>query len=100
MLRPDLPGFASLLLLLPASAAEPEWPQWRGPNRDNVWPVRDLLHQVPAKLPQLWAKPIGGGFGGVALSGGRVYVMDRQTTPRDVERVVCLDLDNGETKWV
>src|SRR5262245_13308893 len=97
-LFPALAIFLGLPIL--ACAADPEWPQWRGPNRDNVWPRRDFPQQVPTKLPQLWTKPIGGGYGGIAISGNRVYVMDRQKEPVDIERVVCLDLDNGETKWV
>src|SRR5262249_36766833 len=101
MNRPAFPAFAIFLgLPLIALGADPEWPQWRGPNRDNVWPRRDFPQRVPARLAQLWTKPIGGGYGGIAISGGRVYVMDRQTAPGAEGRVVCLDLDSGKTKWV
>lgn len=95
--------FVAVLMAFSAAAAlagEPEWPQWHGPNRDQVWPVRNLPEALPKTPTAKWSKPIGGGFGGVAISGGRVFVMDRQTSPREVERVVCIDLDNGETKWV
>jgi outer membrane protein assembly factor BamB len=95
------PAFASLLILPRcASAADGDWPQWRGPGRDNVWPCRDFPQKLPARLPQLWRQPIGGGYGGIAAAGGRVFVMDRQKTPRDVERVVCFDLDTGARNWV
>jgi len=97
-----LPFLAMLAILLPAIglAGDPQWPQWRGPKRDNVWPVTQLPKKLPAKLPPLWSKPLGGGYGGIAVSGDRVFVMDRQTMPKDVERVVCLDLDTGERNWV
>jgi outer membrane protein assembly factor BamB len=81
-------------------AAEPEWPQWHGPKRDQVWPIRDLPAALPQSSKPRWVKPLGGGFGGVAVSGGRVLVMDRQTKPREVERIVCMDIDTGAIKWV
>jgi len=95
-------AFLILNAIVPTvSAAEPdaEWPQWHGPNRDQVWAVRNLP-DLPKELAPLWKKPIGGGFGGVSVAGGHVFVMDRQKDPKETERVVCLSLDNGDTKWV
>ncbi|MCX7700117.1 MAG: PQQ-like beta-propeller repeat protein [Gemmataceae bacterium] len=82
-----------------AAAGDPQWPQWRGPNRDNVWPVSIHPERLPEKLRTIWRKPIGGGYGGIAISGDRVFVMDRQTEPREVERVVALELATGQTIW-
>src|SRR5262245_46662108 len=92
----------TLILLLPSLilAAEPEWPQWHGPKRDQVWPIRDLPVVLPKSPKPRWVKPLGGGFGGVAVSGGRVFVMDRQTKPAEIERIVCMELDSGAIKWV
>ncbi len=81
-------------------ATDPQWPQWRGPSRDNVWSIAELPERWPEKLTPLWRKPLGGGYGGVAISGDRVFVMDRQTEPAEVERVVSLDLATGRTIWV
>lgn len=86
-----------LCLILPALAAD--WPQWRGANRDNVWPEKNLPDKLPAKLTPRWKQPLGGGYGGIAVRDGRVYVQDRQTSPREVERVVCLDAADGKTLW-
>jgi outer membrane protein assembly factor BamB len=100
-----MPRIAAVMFLVacnfPLPAAEPDadWPQWHGPNRAQVWAVRNLP-ALPKEVPALWRKPIGGGFGGVAVARGRVFVLDRQKTPREVERVLCMDLDTGETKWV
>src|SRR5580658_4814635 len=90
-----------LLILLaivgPASAGD--WPQWRGPGRDNVWHEKDLPDRLPDNIKPRWKRPLGGGYGGIAVTGGRVYVMDRQKLPREVERVVCLDAGSGKTLW-
>lgn len=85
------------------AAAEPDadWPQWHGPNRASVWSNSKLPTTFPeAGPPVRWRRPIGGGYGGIAVVGKRVYVMDRQTKPAEVERVLCLDFDTGEPIWV
>jgi outer membrane protein assembly factor BamB len=75
-----------------------DWPQWRGAGRDNLWPQKGL-DSLPENPAPLWKQSIGGGFGGIAVSGGRVYVMDRLKKPREVERVVCLDAKTGKRLW-
>jgi outer membrane protein assembly factor BamB len=94
-------GRALLLLLLACTgpAAAGDWPQWRGPNRDSVWQETDLSERLVGPRQPRWKQPLGGGYGGIAVSAGRVYVMDRQKEPREVERVVCLDAANGKTLW-
>jgi outer membrane protein assembly factor BamB len=76
-----------------------DWPQWRGKNRDNVWAVKGLPDKLPDELTPRWKKPIGAGYGGIAVTGGRVYVMDRQKQPKEIERVVCLDAESGKQLW-
>ena len=71
----------------------------RGPGRDGVWPEKDLPDKLPAKLEPRWRKPIGGGYGGIAVAGGRVYVLDRQKEPKEIERVLCLDAATGKALW-
>jgi outer membrane protein assembly factor BamB len=95
------PCFAVIVALAATwnTALAADWPQWRGRNRDGVWPEKGLPDRLSAELKARWRKPIGGGYGGIAVTGGRVYVMDRQTRPREVERVVCLDARTGETLW-
>jgi outer membrane protein assembly factor BamB len=87
------------LVLVAAAAAADDWPQWRGPGRDGVWHAGGLPGRLPDKLPRRWRRPLGGGYGGIAVACGRVYVQDRQKAPAEVERVVCLDADTGETVW-
>ncbi|MCA9449803.1 MAG: PQQ-like beta-propeller repeat protein, partial [Candidatus Omnitrophica bacterium] len=51
------------------------------------------------QLPLKWSVPIGPGYNGPTVAEGRVYVMDRQTQPTEIERVHCLDWETGETIW-
>jgi outer membrane protein assembly factor BamB len=95
----------------PAATAD-DWPQWLGPRRDAVWRETDLLDKFPPDGPKvLWRKPVGGGYAGPAVAGGKVYLTDRITdTPqvggglkrsrsKGTERVLCLDEKTGETIW-
>jgi outer membrane protein assembly factor BamB len=84
----------------PVLASDPQWPQWRGPRRDNVWSVGTFPEKCPETLAVVWRNSLGGGYGGVAIADNRVFVMDRIKEPREVERVVSFDLETGKTFWV
>jgi outer membrane protein assembly factor BamB len=95
---------AITLLILNAVVAQnvyaADWPQWRGPGRDGALKETGLPDKFPADgFKPRWRKPIGGGYGGIAVSGGRVYVMDRQKEPKEIERVLCLDAATGKQLW-
>jgi hypothetical protein len=47
-------------------------PQWRGPNRDGVFPATGLLHEWPKEGPRLlWQTTgLGKGLSSVAVVGG------------------------------
>ena len=92
-----MPRTLALLLVVPLLVAG-DWPQWRGPKRDNVAHLPGLPDNLPDKLPARWRMPIGGGYGGISVVGERLYVMDRQKDP-EVERVLCLDTQTGKTLW-
>ena len=84
----------------PTPTAGEDWPRWRGPRGDGTWRAPKLPAAWPENgLPRVWRQEIGGGYGGIAVSGGRVYVMDRQREPADVERVLCLDAVTGVPLW-
>src|SRR5687767_6468447 len=92
-------------LLITSAARADDWPQWQGPKRDGVWRETGILAKFPAGGPKvLWRSPIGGGFAGPAVAGGKLYVTDRQGEPlpkgkeapgktglTGKERVACLD---------
>lgn len=71
-----------LLLALLAAQAQPasapgHWPQWRGPNRDNVSTETGLLKEWPEGGPTLLWKATGAGDGGgpVSVAGGLIFVL-------------------------
>ena len=77
-----------------------DWPQWRGPNRDGVWHETGILDKFPSPQIELrWRAPVGSGYSGPTVAGGRVYVTDRQTQPKQVERVHCFDARTGRPVW-
>lgn len=92
-----------------------DWPQWMGPNRDNVWKETGILDKFPAGGPKvLWRTPINAGYSGPAVAGGKVYITDRVLAkgaanpddPFDIknqvasnERVLCLDQKTGQEVW-
>ncbi len=99
-------------MLSPCLLAE-DWPQWRGAKRDGVWREGGIVTSLPAKLAYKWRRPIGGGYSGPVVAGGRVYVTDRLLAtgvrnPDDPfqkeklqggERVLCLDSKTGAEIW-
>lgn len=77
-----------------------DWPRWRGPNADGRWNPSNIPADFAKKEPQqLWKTEIGEGFGGVTVSEGLVYVMDRQKNPKEVERVICFNTESGRELW-
>ncbi len=88
----------SAALAFAASEAAPDWPQWRGPNRDAVAKESGLLAQWPESGPPLaWkANGLGGGFSSLAISGGRIYTIgDREGS----QQVIAMNLADGKTVW-
>jgi outer membrane protein assembly factor BamB len=86
-------------LLASGSIPAGDWPQWRGATRNSVAQLEGLPDRLPETLPIRWRRPIGGGYGGIAVHTGRVYVQDRQKGPQEVERILCLDAATGRTLW-
>ena len=100
-------------LVATASRAD-DWPQWLGPQRDAVWRETGIIDKFPAEGPKVkWRVPIGAGYSGPAVTGGRIYLMDRKlakagsnpSNPFDratipgTERIFCLDEASGKLIW-
>jgi outer membrane protein assembly factor BamB len=79
------------------ASPEPDWPQWRGPNRDGVSPETGLLQQWPedgAKL--LWkASGLGRGYCAPIVVGNRIYLTG---DVGDELHIFALDLQ-GQRVW-
>ena len=87
---------AIYLSLHSASAAEPEWTGWLGPNR-NGWVSDVKLPQAwPDAIQPRWRIKVGAGYGSPLLADGHVYQHARQD---DQEVAWCVDLDTGNIRW-
>ncbi len=83
-----------------ALAAEPSsgWPQWRGPQRDNISSFTGLSKDWKAQPPALLWKTtgLGGGYASVSIADGRLYT----TGNRDnAQHVTAVDLNTHEVVW-
>lgn len=101
-----------LLLLSAVTTFADDWPQWMGPQRDNIWREKDVLEQIPpGGLPVLWRAAVAGGYSGPAVADGMVFVTDYQTSDNvkvdnfarqkftGRERVLCLEEATGKERW-
>lgn len=94
------------LSLIPAAAltssaavpAQPDWPQWQGPERNNLSKDTGLLKQWPAGGPKaLWKSGnLGNGYGSLAIAGDRVYV---QGGRNGKSTVFALSRTDGRPVW-
>ncbi len=81
-----------------ACAFAADWPGYYGPRRDGTSTEKGLLRTWPKEGPKvIWTVPVGIGFGGPAVSGSRVYLLDRDDSVGDNLR--CFDLSNGKELW-
>lgn len=81
-------------------AVADDWPQWRGPTRDGVWRETGVVEKFDTEqLPIQWRVEIDSGYSGPTVADGRVYITDRQTEPKQVERVHCIDAATGKVLW-
>ena len=87
----------ALALPLPAWAQGGDWPQWLGPHRDGRYDGPALAAEWPGGgPPELWRRPVGEGFAGPAVAGGRVLLFHRLEGREVLE---ALDAASGEPLW-
>lgn len=74
-----------------------DWPGFLGPTGDSKSPETGILHPWPDKgLRLVWKRDLGIGYGGPAISRGRLFQCDRQD---DQARITCLRSETGEELW-
>ena len=93
-------GLAIALGINAASAmdASDDWPQWRGPNRDDHSSDTGLLKTWPQGGPKLlWkASGLGRGYSGVSLAGDRLFTMGDQG---DASNLIAVRPTDGHILW-
>ncbi len=98
--RGRLGGFRLTLLaacLAPFALLGADWPQFLGPGRNGVSSETGLLSTWPKSGPPLaWQQPIGSGFSGPVVAGGRLLLFHRLA---DKEGLICLDAATGKEQW-
>lgn len=80
------------------AASSAEWPQWRGPNRDNLSQEKGTLQQWPDGGPALaWkSSGLGIGYSSVSIANGKIFTMgDRGGS----QYVIALSLNDGKELW-
>lgn len=83
--------------LLSTSVHAGDWPQILGPNRDGRADNERLASTWPAGRPGVrWQRPVGSGFAGVAVAGGKVVLFHRVG---DQELVEAMDARTGVPLW-
>ncbi len=99
MTRRSLLLLAGWFALLGPAVLAADWPQWRGPNRDDVSLDKGLLQKWPENGPKLlWTyENAGAGYSAPAIVGDRLYCMGARNGD---EYVYALDLSkNGGEVW-
>ncbi len=97
-MKKNVVGTGLLILVLSSFCSASDWPQYLGPERNAVSKETGIKRDWRDGGPEvLWTIPLGEGFGGAAISGGTVYVLDRQGETGDILRAV--DLATGKENW-
>jgi outer membrane protein assembly factor BamB len=85
-----------VLLIAASSLGAQDWPQWRGPNRDNKVVGFTAPATWPTELKQQWKVTVGKGESSPVLMDGKIYVFGRQGGD---EVTQCLDAATGKELW-
>jgi outer membrane protein assembly factor BamB len=90
---------AAFIILAAITALGGDWPQFRGPNRDNISTETGLYRTWPAGGPKLlWKIPVAEGYAGAAIKDGRLYLNDYNAEKKE-HLIRCLSLADGKDLW-
>ena len=96
-MKPLAGAIAAILLSTTAGRAD-DWPQYRGPRRDDVSGEKGLLQQWPEGGPKLlWSYDNAGvGYSGPAVVGERYYTLGGRG---DTEYLIALETSGAKELW-
>ena len=83
-------------LVATSQSLGPDWPQFRGPNRDGAVAAFTEPASWPDRLTQQWKVDVGEGHATPLLVGGRIYTFSRQG---NAEVMQALDAATGKSIW-
>jgi outer membrane protein assembly factor BamB len=85
-------------LLACTSLVAADWPEWRGPGREDHSPDTGLLKSWPAGGPKkLWLnQDVGLGYAGVSIVGNQLFTMGLRN---ETELLLALDAATGKERW-
>ena len=86
--------FVALLAAAPIAAQD--WPDFRGPERDGVYPGT-VTERFPEGGPEvLWKRPVGAGFSSPVVANGRLILFHRVESNEVIE---ALEAATGKAIW-
>lgn len=107
------PLFLAALAAIPFFSVADDWPNYLGPQWDQVWRETGIVESVSKNGPaELWSVPAGLGYSGPAVANGKVYLTDYVLESGEIannpggknklegkERIRCLDAETGQEVW-
>lgn len=87
----------SLPSALAIAETEPEWPGFRGPNRDGIVQCEKIETDWSVSPPvELWRRPVGPGWSSFSVHGNLFYTQEQRG---DDEAVACYNMTTGKPVW-
>jgi outer membrane protein assembly factor BamB len=88
-----------VVLVVTATIDAADWPQWRGPNRNDISTETGLLSSWEKTKPKLMWKndQLGRGYSGPSIVGDRVYISGSRDDKK--EFLFCLNIKTGKELW-
>ena len=75
-----------------------DWPNFQGPTLKGISSETGLkLSDWGGGPATVWKKTLNKGFGGAAIVGDEVFLLDREDDKTD--KLLCLNLSDGSEKW-
>ncbi|MDD5522724.1 MAG: PQQ-binding-like beta-propeller repeat protein [Kiritimatiellae bacterium] len=89
-----------LLVKLSVVLNAADWPQYRGPNQDGIYPEKVNLNWPTGGPKVIWKVPTQNGFSSFAVVGNKVFIqVNREINGALREICVAMDAATGKELW-